>query len=81
MLVGITLTFFWFIIWHIILQELQSVCATNMTDNDSSDSHENMCVDGEIESQAREIPPVPPIDQNAQEVSSEPKDKKRKGKA
>ena len=52
-----------------------------MTDNDSSDSHENMCVDGEIESQAREIPPVPPIDQNAQEVSSEPKDKKRKGEA
>ncbi|XP_039689990.1 zinc finger BED domain-containing protein RICESLEEPER 1-like [Medicago truncatula] len=54
-----------------------------MRDNDidSSGSHENMCVDGEIESQAREIPLVPPIDQNAQEVSSDPKDKKRKGKA
>jgi len=46
------------------------------------DSHE-MCVDGEIESQAREIPPVPQFDQSEQEVSSEsePKDKKRKGKA
>lgn len=51
------------------------------SDTDGSGSHENMCVDGEIESQAREIPPAPPIDQNAQKVSSDPKDKKRKGKA
>jgi hypothetical protein len=50
-----------------------------MADTDS-DSHD-MCVDGEIESQAKEIPPVPRFDENAQEVSSEPKNKKRKGKA
>jgi len=51
-----------------------------MTDSDSSDSCENMCVDGEAVS-SDQIPPVPQIDQNAQEVSSDPKDKKRKGKA
>ena len=51
------------------------------SDTDGSGSHENMCADAEIKSQAREIPPAPPIDQNAQEVSSNPKDKKRKGRA